>query len=92
MVPLTQPTQTLGIHRLTDLLRQILRITTNDDRIYLGTFAGTDKLLNILLINAEEYRTEQGGVGGRFVGQVLMPWRLIVRVESQSHSGLVLYI
>ena len=71
----------LGMYRLTNLLRQVLRIRTNDNRIYLGTFAGTDKLLNILLVNAEEYRAEQGGIGGRFVGQVLVPWHLIVTVE-----------
>ena len=74
------------VRRLTNLLRQILRITIRDGRIYLGTFAGMDKPLNILLVNAEEYRVRQNGIGGRFVGQVLVPWHLVVKVESQSYA------
>ena len=84
--------QSLAIRKLIELLRQILRITIEDGRVYLGTFAGTDKLLNILLLNAEEYRIGQDGIAGRFVGQVLVPWRLVLNVESQSHTGLDLYI
>ncbi len=91
-MPLQPSMQSPAIHRLIELLRQVLRITINDGRVYLGMFAGTDKLLNILLVNAEEYRTGQDGVVGRFVGQVLVPWRLVVKVESQNHVGLDLYI
>lgn len=84
--------QSPAVRKLIELLRQILRITINDGRVYLGTFAGTDKLLNILLLNAEEYRIGQDGIAERFVGQVLVPWRLVLNVESQSHIGLDLYI
>lgn len=89
-MPLT--VQSFAIRKLIGLLRQILRITIDDGRVYLGTFAGTDKLLNILLLNAEEYRIGQDGIAGRFVGQVLVPWRLVLNVESPSHTGLDLYI
>ncbi|KAF8999031.1 hypothetical protein BDZ89DRAFT_731223 [Hymenopellis radicata] len=41
---------------LAPFLRQTLRITTTDSRIFLGAFAGTDKPLNIILVNAEEFR------------------------------------
>lgn len=84
--------QSPAVRKLIELLRQILRITIDDGRVYLGTFAGTDKLLNILLLNAEEYRIGHDGIAERFVGQVLVPWRLVLNVESQSHTGLDLYI
>lgn len=75
--------------RLEGLLRQPLRVTINDGRIFLGTFVGTDKPLNLVLINAEEYRVGVGQNGdGRYVGQILVPWRLIEKVEAQEkHSA-----
>ncbi|KAF8147286.1 hypothetical protein B0H34DRAFT_629344, partial [Crassisporium funariophilum] len=80
----TKPPPPTALHTLKTLLRQVLRITTTDGRIFLGTFAGTDAPLNVVLVNAEEYRV-RGGVlvseDGRYVGQVLVPWRLVVRVE-----------
>jgi len=48
--------QTPAIAKLQSLLRQFIRISIFDGRIFIGTFAGTDKLLNIILTNAEEYR------------------------------------
>ena len=48
--------QTPTIVRLQSLLCQFIRISISDGRIFIGTFAGTDKLLNIILTNAEEYR------------------------------------
>ncbi|KAF8917544.1 hypothetical protein CPB85DRAFT_1214837 [Mucidula mucida] len=78
--------------QLTPFLRQILRITTTDNRIFLGTFAGTDQPLNLVLVNAEEFRmavrvaheTEMRleNADGRFVGQILVPWKMIVKVEA----------
>lgn len=73
----------------------------------MGTFAGTDRLLNILLINTDEFRLptppvsesgsadDDGGAGssavsynpnpnGRFVGLVLIPWRLVVKAEVHT--------
>ncbi|KAI8983246.1 hypothetical protein BD414DRAFT_490362 [Trametes punicea] len=79
----TQPTA--NVERLKGMLKQTLRITVTDGRIFIGTFAGTDKQLNILLINTDEYRVgpDAGpdGGDGRYVGQVMTPWRLVVRVE-----------
>ena len=82
--------ETPALQRLQSFLRQPLRISINDGRIFLGTFAGTDKPLNILLANTEEYRigaTEE--VEGRYVGQVLIPWRLVKKVEAagQGRAG-----
>jgi len=48
--------QTPAIVKLQSLLRQFIRISIFDGRIFIGTFTGTDKLLNIILTNAEEYR------------------------------------
>jgi len=86
------------LDRLKALLRRVVRLTILDGRIFLGNFAGTDKPLNILLINAEEYRV--GLEEGRYVGQVVIPWRLIVKVEAevpedqapgaQSHQSIYL--
>lgn len=90
------------------LLRSLLRITTTDHRIFLGTFVGTDKDLNILLINTDEFRispapsstTKPGpgtptgaepdeepegeSEGGRYVGQVMIPWKMIKRIEAET--------
>ncbi len=77
-----------ALRRLESLLRHVLRISVNDGRIFIGTFAGTDKPLNILLINAEEYRiglTENPS--GRFVGQIMIPWKIVTKVEAQGDAA-----
>ncbi|OSD05677.1 hypothetical protein PYCCODRAFT_1423193 [Trametes coccinea BRFM310] len=85
----TPPTP--NVERLKGLLKQTLRVTVTDGRIFIGTFAGTDKQLNILLISADEYRVgpDAGadGADGRYVGQVMVPWRLVVRVEARMGNG-----
>ncbi|PSS37323.1 hypothetical protein PHLCEN_2v800 [Hermanssonia centrifuga] len=81
---------TPAIQSLKSLLRQSLRITILDGRIFLGTFAGTDKQLNILLINTDEFRLaprQHINPDGRFVGLVLIPWRLVVKVEVHKPQG-----
>ena len=82
-----------ALESLQSLLQQLLRITTVDDRIFMGIFAGTDKPLNIILVSAEEYRLFQNPgqkvevIGdGRYVGQVLLPWKMIVKVEVHEMS------
>ncbi|KAI0347402.1 hypothetical protein BDW22DRAFT_1310707, partial [Trametopsis cervina] len=70
------------------ILRQTMRITIADGRIFLGTFAGTDRLLNLLLVNTDEFKPYTPGErsqnpNGRYVGLVLVPWRLVVRAEAQ---------
>ncbi|THH33596.1 hypothetical protein EUX98_g570 [Antrodiella citrinella] len=76
---------TPALAQVKQLLHKSLRITIDDGRIFLGTFAGTDKQLNILLINADEFRLsplEHANPNGRFVGLVMVPRRMIVRVEA----------
>ncbi|KAI0328007.1 hypothetical protein GY45DRAFT_1255935 [Cubamyces sp. BRFM 1775] len=81
----TQPTA--NVERLRAMLKQTLRISVTDGRIFVGTFAGTDKQLNVLLINTDEYRVGPDAgtddADGRYVGQVMIPWRLVVRVEMR---------
>jgi N-alpha-acetyltransferase 38, NatC auxiliary subunit len=83
---------TEAIRNLKSILRGTLRIVTNDDRAFIGTFVGTDKKLNILLVNTEEFRlgaSHQNPTVGRYVGQVMIPWRLIqdigLQVAGQSN-------
>ena len=82
-----------ALDSLRSFLQQVLRITTVDSRIFMGVFAGTDKPLNIILINAEEYRISQIPgqkveviEDGRYVGQVLLPWKMIVKVEVHDDA------
>lgn len=84
-----------ALDRLQSFLQQVLRITTVDSRIFMGIFAGTDKPLNIILINAEEYRISQNPgekvevvEDGRYVGQVLLPWKMIVKVEVHETDDM----
>jgi len=79
------------ILRLKNLLRAVVRVTITDSRIFIGTFIGTDQPLNIVLINTEEFRhgldDEDGVSSGRYVGQVMIPWRLVVKVEASGQLG-----
>ena len=94
----TAPT-TPNIARLRALTRNTLRITVTDGRVFLGQFAGTDKPLNILLVNAEEYRAQKttgddAQLGqppqydGRFVGQVMIPWKIVTKAEAEGREGI----
>jgi small nuclear ribonucleoprotein (snRNP)-like protein len=76
---------TEAIGNLKGILRGTLRIITNDDRAFIGTFVGTDKSLNILLVNTEEFRLRPGeeNTPGRYVGQVMVPWHLIDNIGLQ---------
>ncbi|EPQ61176.1 hypothetical protein GLOTRDRAFT_28421, partial [Gloeophyllum trabeum ATCC 11539] len=73
------------ITRLKGLLRQPLRVTVKDGRIFLGTFVGTDDSLNIILVSTEEYRMPQEGGShhSRYVGQVMIPWNLVTKAEAE---------
>ncbi|KAI5991283.1 hypothetical protein F5J12DRAFT_467271 [Pisolithus orientalis] len=63
------------------LLNQTLRVVTNDNRVFLGTFVGTDQLLNLLLVNSEEFLLgPRLSTGGRYVGQIVIPWRMVRQV------------
>ena len=89
-LPVRSSPPTENVERLKALLRKTLRVSVTDGRVFLGTFAGTDKQLNILLINTDEYRlgpdAGADGLDGRYVGQVMIPWRLVVRVESHAEE------
>ena len=75
---------TEAILNLKSILRGTLRIITDDSRAFVGTFAGTDKSLNILLLNTEEFRLDTGeNTAGRYVGQVMIPWRIIQNIGLQ---------
>lgn len=75
---------TEAIQNLKSILRGIIRIITNDSRAFIGTFVGTDKSLNILLLNTEEFRLDaDANPAGRYVGQVMIPWRLIKDIGLQ---------
>ncbi|KAK0207946.1 hypothetical protein DFS33DRAFT_1254991 [Desarmillaria ectypa] len=71
-----------NIAALESFFRRILRITVTDGRVFIGSFAGTDEPLNILLVNTEEFRIgPDENPDGRFVGQIMVPWHLVVKVE-----------
>ncbi|THU88194.1 hypothetical protein K435DRAFT_762055 [Dendrothele bispora CBS 962.96] len=73
------------IDTLKSLLRTTLRITVTDGRIFLGAFVGTDKPMNILLMETEEFRLGPGeNPNGRYVGQVMIPWKMITKIEAQD--------
>jgi N-alpha-acetyltransferase 38, NatC auxiliary subunit len=76
-----------ALDRLKCLLRQTLRVTISDTRIFIGTLAGTDQSLNIILVNTEEYRLgREENSEGRYVGHVVIPWRLVTKVESENRE------
>ena len=64
------------------LLKRPLRVQVKDGRVFIGCFYGTDKLLNVLLVDAEEYRSEQRQP--RSVGQIMIPWKIVVKVEAED--------
>ena len=75
---------TEAIRNLKSILRGTLRVIINDNRAFIGTFVGTDKSLNILLLNTEEFRLDNGeSTTGRYVGQVMIPWRIIQSIGLQ---------
>jgi small nuclear ribonucleoprotein (snRNP)-like protein len=77
-----------AVERLKELLCQNLRVTVTDGRIFIGSFAGTDQPLNILLLNTDEFRLgPDENPDGRYVGQILIPWKLVVKAEVQSSGG-----
>jgi small nuclear ribonucleoprotein (snRNP)-like protein len=71
--------------QLLSLLAKTLRVTVLDGRIFIGTFAGTDKPLNIILVNTFEFRLgPDEDPNGRYVGQALIPWKILVKAEVES--------
>jgi small nuclear ribonucleoprotein (snRNP)-like protein len=65
------------------------RVSITDGRVFLGTFVGTDVLLNLLLVSAHEFRPgapprTPDYSNERFVGQVMLPWRHVRKVEAEG--------
>lgn len=69
---------------LQSTLRLTYRITIQDGRIFLGTFACIDKEKNIVLTNTEEYRVGVVGQKGRYVGLIMVPWRWVTKAEVEQ--------
>lgn len=79
---------TASIIRLKELLRETIRVRITDGRIFIGTFVGTDQPLNIVLINTEEFQLgSEENLTSRYVGQVVIPWKLVVKVEVSGKGG-----
>jgi small nuclear ribonucleoprotein (snRNP)-like protein len=76
----------ISVLHLKTLLQKVLRITVTDGRIFIGSFVGTDQPLNILLINVEEFRVgPDESPYGRYVGQVMIPWKMVAKAEVQNY-------
>lgn len=91
-----------ALAQLVSLLRHTLRISTHDGRVFLGTFVGTDPGPNVLLAATQEFRPPRpvsehsriatvglrgGFPEGRFVGQIMVPWRFVRKVEVELPPG-----
>jgi len=90
---------------LTSLLNKNLRVTTTDDRIFLGEFKCTDTDLNIILSHTFEYRlpsppkssaiTEAWkdkvilDMTSRYVGLVVVPGEHIVKIELEEFESQI---
>ncbi|KAL4260146.1 Sm domain-containing protein [Pleurotus pulmonarius] len=65
-----QDTTKPALRRLESLLRHVLRISVNDGRIFI-----------------EEYRIGLNeNPSGRFVGQIMIPWKIVTKVEAQGDA------
>lgn len=74
------------LEALKAILNQTLRISASDGRTFVGTFACVDKQKNVILTNTDEYR-EGGPVQGRYVAMVMIPWKLVRKVEAQMRQA-----
>jgi small nuclear ribonucleoprotein (snRNP)-like protein len=91
------PADTPAVTKLRQLLGRTIKVGIQDSRIFLGTFACTDKSLNVVLANTYEYRPseaaaaaaagEDGSPPGRYVGMVMIPWKYVQDVELQIDFG-----
>lgn len=85
----TPTTHRPAIDAVKALINEPMRIRTSDNRLFVGTFVCMDKQLNIVLTNTDEYRvipgsTEKVNERGRYVTMVMVPWRLVVKVEARN--------
>jgi len=76
-----------AVDELRSTLSATYRVGVTDGRVFLGTFACIDKEKNMILINADEYRFEEGRWMDRYVGMIMLPWDLVKTVECMLGSG-----
>lgn len=76
-----------AVARLKGLLSRTLRICASDERIFIGTFVCVDKQGNVILTNTEEFRLGGSLTQGRHVGMIMVPWRMVLKVEAQDAKG-----
>ena len=85
-------TESPAIARLRLLIGRTLRIQISDSRLFLGTFACTDRERNVILTNTEEFRLDALAAAtsqGRYVGMVMIPWKYVTKAEVEgSVQGL----
>lgn len=65
------------------LLQKTIRISISDRRIFIGTFVCMDKQRNLIVTNTEEFHLG-GSHQGRYVGMVMVPWNLVLKVEVET--------
>lgn len=85
----TTSTHRPAVDAVKALINEPMRIRTSDGRLFVGTFVCMDKQLNIVLTNTDEYRVVPGGTEkfndrGRYVTMVMVPWRLVVKIEARN--------
>ncbi|QRV93937.1 LSM domain-containing protein [Ceratobasidium sp. AG-Ba] len=76
------------VRDLQSLLARTLRISIQDGRSFVGTFACVDREKNIVLSSTEEYPrpAPDSTDGPRFIGLIMVPWRWVVQVELEVNS------
>ncbi|KFY04901.1 hypothetical protein V491_09238 [Pseudogymnoascus sp. VKM F-3775] len=86
---------------LNGLLNKSLRVTTTDQRMFLGEFKCTDSDRNIILAHTYEYRLpsesslpQTGGAGSvtlemtsRYLGLVVLPGEHITKIELEQFAS-----
>ncbi|KZT61869.1 hypothetical protein CALCODRAFT_446873 [Calocera cornea HHB12733] len=70
-----------AVDELRSTLSANYRVSINDGRVFMGTFACIDKEKNMVLINADEYRFEEGRWMDRYVGMIMLPWEIVKTCE-----------
>lgn len=81
----TKPDPSSALDMLRSTLSQYYKITIQDGRYFIGSFACIDRDKNMILTNTEEYRTFRPGEPpkARFVGMVMIPWKWVVKAEVE---------
>ncbi|KAF8608874.1 hypothetical protein BDV93DRAFT_211813 [Ceratobasidium sp. AG-I] len=78
------------VRELQSLLSKTLRVSIEDGRSFIGTFACIDREKNLVLSSTEEYPAPSlhSTDGPRFIGLIMVPWRWVVQVELEMEMDL----